>query len=181
MNTSEDADVVVPDAAVTGFRTVIADPFIGGAVRVVDSRRVGVTLGATVKAPVADTSNYGTGEWDAGATMSMSVLVGRRWSVGLDAGYWHLGDLDNFEFIDPLLGSLSVGVLLDDHWAAMASLAGSTQILTGFDPPLLATIAVSRASWASRWGLSIGIGLSESAPDVALGLTWAVPLSRRRK
>ena len=105
-----------PEEALTGYEFMLADPMATATVRVIEAGRVNVSLGGTVKFPVADTATIGTGEWDFGGQVSVSVLVGSRWTLGLDGSYWHLGDLDSLDLVDPLLGSLS-------DWAAANSVA----------------------------------------------------------
>jgi hypothetical protein len=170
------AQVPAPSPAVTGYQIALADPALSGSVRVVDGGRVSVGFGATLKFPLADTATVGTGEWDFGGHLSVSILAGRRWTFALDASYWHLGDLDSLQLVDPVLASVSAGALLGDHWGAMLSLTGSTRTLTGFDPPLTITGAMSRVGLGVTWGFSLGAGLTESAPDLSIGLLWTVPL-----
>lgn len=168
--------VPVTSESVTGYQFALADPTLNGSFRVIQGRRVWMSLGATVKFPLADTATVGSGEWDVGGNLSVSVLAGRRWTFGLDAAYWHLGDLDSLDLVDPLLGSLTAGALLSDHWAASFALTGSTTAITGFDPPVTVTAALSWLGRGASWGLSVGAGLTESAPDFTVGLIWSVPL-----
>lgn len=169
--------VPAPSEAISGYRVALADPTLALAARVLDAGRLMVSLGGAVKFPLADTA-VGTGEWDVGANLSVSVLAGSRWTFGFDAAYWHLGDLDSLELLDPLLGTVSVGALLGDRWGAMLSLMGSTTMLTGFDPPVSVTAGLNHVAPSFTWGLNLGAGLTESAPDVMVGLLWSVPFGK---
>lgn len=170
--------VPVPAEAITGYQVALADPTLAMTARVLEAGRFMVSLGGTVKFPLADTATVGTGEWDVGANLSVSVLAGRRWTFGFDAAYWHLGDLDSLELQDPLLGTVSVGTLLGDRWGALLSLMGSTTMLTGFDPPVSVTAGLNHVAPSFTWGLNLGAGLTESAPDVMVGVLWSVPFGR---
>lgn len=170
--------VPAPTEAITGYQVALADPTLAVTARVLGAGRLMVSLGGTVKFPLADTATIGTGEWDVGASLSVSVLAGSRWTFGLDAAYWHLGDLDSLELQDPLLGTVSVGALLGDRWGAMLSLMGSTTTLTGFDPPVSITAGLNHVAPSFTWGLNLGAGLTESAPDIMVGLLWSVPFGR---
>jgi hypothetical protein len=171
--------VPAPAEAVTGYRVTMADPLVSTSVRLITGGRVGVSAGANAKVPLADTT-VSTGAWDFGGNLSLSLLLGDRWTVGLDASYWRLGDLDSLDLRNPLLGSASVGVLLGSRWAALAAVSGSTTVLEGFDPPAAVSVALSRLTPGFSWGVSLGAGLTESSPDLMVGLTWTVPLAPGR-
>jgi hypothetical protein len=168
------AAIPAPDQALTGYKFRLADPMASASVRLVDGGRVNLSLGGTVKVPLADTATIGTGKWDVGGHASVSVRVGSRWTVGLDGSYWHLGDLDSLDLKDPVLGAASVGALIGDQWAGLVSVSASSSMLLGFDPPVLVTAALSRLGTPGSWGINLGMGLTETAPDFIAGLTWWV-------
>lgn len=165
-----------PEEALTGYRLMMADPILTGTVRAVQSRRLALSAGAAIKVPIADPATIGTGQWDVGGQASLSFLMGRRWTVGLDAAYWHLGDLDSLDLEDSWLGSLSAGTLIGEAWGAMVSVAAGTSMLAGFDPPVSITLALTRFGSPGSWGINVGAGLTETAPDLSLGATWWVRL-----
>jgi hypothetical protein len=169
--------VPVPDEAMSGYQIKLSDPLLSGTVRLAAGRRIGVGIGAMVKVPLAD-STTGTGAWDVGGNLSLNATIGDRWTVGVDAAYWHLGALDSLELKDPLVGSVSVGALIDTRWAGLVALTGGTRVLAGFDPPVMVSAALSRMTPGFTMGFTLGAGLTESAPDVMLGITWSVPLAR---
>jgi hypothetical protein len=176
--TPADAAIPAPEEAITGQELRLGDPILGANLRLLDGGRIGASVGAAIKAPLASSTTMGTGQWDYGANVSLSAFVGSRLMLGTDLAYWHLGDLDSLELRDPLLASLSIGALLGTNWAAMASLLASTSAVEGFDPPASVSLSLSRISGGGSWGLSVAAGLTESSPDVAFSINWSVPLSR---
>ncbi len=176
MNELTEAAIPAPEAALTGYELSLGDPIVGLAARLIDAGPVRLTAGGTVKVPLASTGSVGSGHWDLGGSLSLSALLGRRWSMGVDVSRWHLGDLDSLDIRDPWLGSFSLGTLLGEHWGALLGVAASTTTLAGFDPPVTVSIALSRLTPAMTWGISLGAGLSETAPDFLVGLSWSVPL-----
>jgi hypothetical protein len=165
-----------PEEALTGYDFMLADPMATATVRVIQAGRVNASLGGTVKFPLADTARIGTGQWDFGGQASVSVLVGSRWTLGVDGSYWHLGDLDSLDLEDPFIGSLSVGALLGNSWGAIVSVSAGTSTLTGFDPPVSVFAALSRFGTPGSWGINVGAGLTETAPDFTIGASWWVKL-----
>lgn len=167
--------IPAPELSVTGYQARIGDPVLAASVRVIDAGRLAVTIGTTVKVPLASSTTIGTGAWDLAASLSATAEVGSRGSIGLDLSYWHLGDLDSLELRDPLLASLSIGTLLGERWAALVALSASTTTLTGYDPPVTVSAALSRYAPGFTWGIALGAGLTESAPDLMVAITWSVP------
>lgn len=166
--------VEVPPSAYTGYRLAVGDPLLQGSVRLVEGP-TSVGLSALAKAPVADTATYGTGRWDAGASLSLSRLLGRAALLAVDISWWHLGDLPSLDFRDPLQGSLSLAILRPGGWGASFTVAGSTRILQGYDPPLTVGAAVLRTGNPS-WVLGAQAGLTETAPALAVNLGWRATL-----
>lgn len=166
-----------PDqASLTGYELHIGDLLASATWRLLDGADLVLSGGVGVKAPVASAENIGTGRWDAGVIGSALVRLGPRWTLGLDASWWHLGDLDSLVIRDPLSGSASVGTLVGERWAAVAGLSASTRYLTGFDPPASASLAILRRGNTGSVGVSLSAGLTETAPDMSVGMTWMVPL-----
>lgn len=178
LSASVDPTVPVPTESVTGYQAVLGDPVLGANIQVARGDRLGLQLGATAKVPLARTGDVGTGAWDVGGSVSVSVFAGRRTTFGVDLAYWHLGDLDSLTLKDPLLASVSVGRLLGDQWGVMLAVAGSTTMVEGYDPPATISVAATRFGGGGSWGVSIGTGLSESSPDLVIGLSWTVPWRR---
>ena len=169
--------VPVSDSAVTGYQAAVGDLFLSTSARLLTGSRVSLTAGVSAKAPIADTATIGTGRWDAGVSLSVSVLAGRRLLIGADVSYWHLGDLPDLPFDDPVTGMVSLGASLGSGWGAIASLAGGSSALPGFDPPVTVGGAISHLGARTGWGVHAALGLTETAPDVSVGLTWTVRLT----
>lgn len=168
-------DIPAPDEAVTGYQLMLGDPLAQATVSLIRGR-VPVSVGAMVKVPLASTATIGTGEWDFGGMVSAFWLTGNRWTVGLDASYWYLGDLDSLELENPLIGTLTVGRLLGTEWAASLGVSASTGSLTGFDPPLSVLASLTRLGAPNAWGINAGVGLTETAPAFSLGAVWWIKL-----
>jgi hypothetical protein len=156
---------------------MLGDPLAQATVSLIPAGRVTVSASAMVKVPLASTATIGTGKWDFGGTASALWLMGNRWTLGLDMSYWSLGDLDSLDLENPLIGTLSVGRLLGNEWAASAGVSASTGSLTGFDPPLSVMASLTRFGTPGAWGVNAGVGLTETAPAFSLGAVWWIRLS----
>jgi hypothetical protein len=171
--------VEVPRSAVTGYEAAAGDPEVALTWHALRTGSTGVAIGAAVKAPVADTSTFGTGEWDAGATLSLSHSLERRVFLGVDLAYWHLGDLPDLDLRDPVSGTVSLSYAGRSGWAGSLVGFAATAVVDGFDGPASIGAALTRvSSGRSSWSLLSLVGLTETSPDVSVGLSWSVRLTR---
>ncbi len=170
--------VEVPSTAVTGYELAAGDPLVSMSIALTGTSPVSLTLGAGVKLPFTDTTSFGTGEWDYGGSASLSYRLGYTSSLGVNLGYWHLGDLPNLELNDPLMGSVSFAYLSPSGWGGLLSLSGATSAIPEFAAPAYAGATITRVSGAGTVGLHASVGLTESAPDFTLGVSWRVGLAR---
>ncbi len=168
---AEDA-IPAPGEAITGYQLRLGDPMASGTLRLIERKRVSVALSGTVKVPVADTATVSTGKWDLGGHAALSIRLDDRWTFGADAGYWHLGDLDSLDLVDPVIGAVSVGRLFGDRWGAVVGLSAASSTLTGFDPSVSLTGGLSRLGSPGSWGISAAVGLTETAADISVGTFW---------
>ncbi len=133
---------------------------------------------SAIKAPVARIeTGFGTGAWDAGAGLSYSQLIGDTFLFG-DATYWMLGDGPNLRLRD--IGTFALGVgrpLPGRRLVVLASMLGSTSFIRGVPAPMQVGGGVSYRSASGR-GVSVSslVGLTRSAPDIAIAAGWQVPL-----
>jgi hypothetical protein len=169
--------VPAPEQSVTGYELRVADPTLQAGYRLVSTSRVTLSAALTAKLPVAD-STVGTGEWDVGGSASMTVLLSPRVTAGLDASWWRLGDMEDFDFRDPLSGTASIGMILSGRWAGLASFTAATSALEGYDPPLIISAALSRITGAGIVGLNLSAGLTETVPDFGAAVLWSFRISR---
>lgn len=169
--------VDVPSSAVTGYEPGIGDPTFG--VTVSTRGRTALTVNAGVKAPVADPDKYGTGQWDAGGSVGISRILGQSVLLGANLGFWHLGDLPDLELQDPVMVSISGAYLSPRGWAASVSASGASAVIEGFDHSYSVAVGVSRVRSRATMGLLVAAGLSETAPDVLIGLNWRLTLAGR--
>ena len=172
------ARIEVPGSAVTGYEAAVGDPLVSLSWRATNAARTVVTIGAAIKAPLADTSTFGTGEWDAAATVSASRFLGSRVFLGVDLGYWRLGDLEDLDLRDPLTGTLSLGYLGEGGWGGSLIGSAATTVVEGFDGPVSVGAAITRVASGRSWSLLSLVGLTETAPDFTMGLAWSLRLSR---
>ena len=169
--------VEVPPSAVQGYQAALGDPTLTLAWRTRGRRATTLGLGITVKVPVADTATFGTGRWDAGASASVSHGLG-RFLLGLDLAYWRLGDLDDLALRDPVCATGSLGYLGPGGWGGTVLLSGGTAVLEGYEAPISIGAGVHRLTGGQSWSLLSTLGLSETAPDLTLGVLWGARLTR---
>ena len=133
---------------------------------------------SAIKAPVASVeTGFGTGAWDAGAGLSYSQLMGDMFLFG-DATFWRLGDGPDYRLRDIVTYAVGVGRPLPGRrLAVLASMLGSTSFISGVPAPTQVGGGVSYRSASGR-GLSVSslVGLTRSAPDIAIAAGWQVPL-----
>lgn len=174
------SSVDVPPSAVTGYETALGDPTMQVAWRAIEGGTYGLTATALAKAPVADTATFGTGEWDVGAGLALHRWIGRSLLAGLDGTWWHLGDMPGLAFRDPVSGSASLTYHGSGGWGGGLSVAAATSALDGYDGPAWVGAHLVQGSERGGWGLSAAVGLTETTPDVSVGLTWRVRLATGR-
>lgn len=154
----------------------LADPVAQVYMQAYRDARAVVGVSASVKFPVLDAGDFGTGSLDVGAGVSLSRFVSDRTLLGLDLGYWHLGDPPDLDLQDTVAGTLTVGRPLGRLWSASASLSGGRSAVAGYSNPWWVSFLVSRVSTGGIWGLTTSFGLTDTAPDVTLGLLFRLRL-----
>lgn len=165
----------VPSTALTGYRAAAGDPLVQIAWQAVAGGRTSVTIGAAAKIPATDTSAYGTGEWDAGASVSLTRRAGATRLVGVDLAYWHLGDLPQLDFRDPLVATATASQVFAGTWGVSVFVTGSSGALRGYDAPVSVGAGVSRLG-GTLWGLTATVGLTETVPDFSIAASWRIGL-----
>ena len=159
------------------YRAAAGDPSVQVGWRLVDRARFGVTVSAAAKIPVTDTTAYGTGKWDLGGTLSLTQRPPGLLFLGLDVSYWHLGDLPQLDFRDPVLGTATVSRLFPTKWAGSLFVTGGTTALRGFQPPVSVGAGVTHFGGRGMlWGITASAGLTETAPQFSVGASWRVGL-----
>lgn len=140
-----------------------------------------VTLTTTAKIPLADVSTGITsGAWDVG--VGASVVVGAGHALLLaDLAYWWIGDMPDLTLEDGLSYAVGASVpVASGRYFLMGLLSGLTQTIETMDPPVTATLSLSRSLGARTFGsVSVGAGLTEAAPDLYVSLGWSVRLGTR--
>ena len=160
----------------TGYEGSVSDPLVQVYVQVFQRRDTGLGVSASVKPPLVEAGSFGTGEWDASASASLSQFVGPRTMLGLDVGYWHLGDMTELPLDDTVTATLTVGQALGRDWTASLSLSGAQSSIAGFPDAWWVGLLAGRSFSRGMWGLTASVGLSDGAPDFTAGLVWRARL-----
>jgi hypothetical protein len=165
--------------------TGIGDPVFHGEARIIEESTTvpATSLTADAKPPLANPSNgFGTGEWNWSLGVSLAKKLGPVFGF-VTLGYWMLGDMPDLELKDPFVYSLSLGKpLAQGKYSVLASYSGQTQVLETAEPPSMISLMVGRFfNTSSSLSLSTSFGLSNSAPDIAIGLGWHIGLSSSQK
>ncbi len=165
----------VTTATADEFRVAVGDPVVNGIVRA-SGGAVSVSAGLGIKIPVTDTARFGTGRWDFGGSASVSVRADRRTVVALDASYWHLGDLPELDFRDPVAATASVVRLVGSTWGVALNGSAASSPIAGFPGPASLGGAVSRFTREGIWTVTVSAGLAETSPDLGIGVSWRIRL-----
>jgi len=175
---NEGDPVNVPTSAVTGYQWATGDPFLSLSFFGLQGTRVGLILGGSIKVPVNDTASFGTGAWDVGGSLSGSAALSARVMLGVDLGYWYLGDPPGLEVTNPVLFGGTLSVLAGRGWGTSVGISGATPSIPGFATSLSATAGLLRLGGAGSFGALASVGLTETAPDVSVSVTWRLGLLR---
>jgi hypothetical protein len=170
--------VEVPSTAVTGYRWAAGDPYVSATLSGPRLGRLSVMLGVSAKAPVVDTASYGTGAWDVGGSLSLAAALGTRVLLGADVGYWVMGDAPGLELDNTIAFGGNLAVLTGGGLGLSAGVSGATPTIDGFTPSVSAVASVLKLAGMASFGLLATVGLTETAPDVSVALTWRVGLIR---
>jgi hypothetical protein len=170
--------VETPASAVTGYQVAAGDPTAQVTWRALDRARTALSASVLVKAPVADTATFGTGEWDVGGAVGVSQRLTDRTLGGLDAAYWHLGDMPTLVFRDLVSGTASIAYVSPSGWGGGLSLSAATASIEGYDGAAWLGAYLAHAAGGGSWSVSGSVGLTETTPDLTLGLAWRARLLR---
>jgi hypothetical protein len=166
--------VDVPVSSVTGYRVTLGDPFINVSTVLAESGRTSVMASLGAKIPLNDTTNYGTGKWDVGGSLSLSHGLNTNVLLGVDVSYWRFGDLPELDLRDGLMGSASIAYLGTTGWGGSASVLAARSIVEGFADSYMLSGSVTRLAGIGAISMNFAAGLSEMAPDFTAGLSWRV-------
>jgi hypothetical protein len=167
--------IPVPEEAVPGYETHVGDPLLRADFDAVTGYAARVSIGGAVKVPVAGVSEFGTGEWDAGAVLGVSALLDEGWLLSCGASFWLLGDMPDYDFQNPVGGSLELARRAGGWMVSLYGYA-STPSLQGYDAPVSIGLGLVRSRVSRSWGVRTSVGLTETAPDITAGVTWNLPL-----
>lgn len=158
------------------FRAAAGDPTIQAGWRAVNGLRTAVTVSAAAKIPASDTTDYGTGKWDVGGTVSFTRHAAGSVFFGVDLSYWHLGDPPTLDFRDPVIATVTASDVFANSWGASLFVTAGTSALRGYDAPVSLGATITRLHRDALWGLTAAVGFTETVPDFSIGATWRVGL-----
>lgn len=165
------------DYARVGF----GDPLISSSLALMDETTGwSVRVNGTLKPPVATpTRGFGSGQWDGGVGLSVARLTGRMMWSGYSA-YWRIGDLPDLALRDLVVYGVAVGRTLGSsgRWSTLVSVSGATSAVSGLGPSVQAGAGLSHLlPSGTSLGLLLTAGLTTSAPDAGISVSWRVPLN----
>jgi hypothetical protein len=163
--------------SVSDYAFALGDPTASMTVQLYRGSAAGISATVGAKAPVTD-SGFGTGRWDYGGSVSLSHRLGFSGLVSLDVGYWRLGDLPDLELRDPVLGSLSLAYLARGGWGLGASASAASPVIAGYPGSAQVGLSLSKVGAVGTLGVNLAAGLTDTTPDLAVGLMWRVALTR---
>jgi hypothetical protein len=170
--------VEVPATVVEDFRFVLGDPTIGARLGIPATSQLSLNAAFGVKIPVTDTSGFGTGQVDFGGSLGLTYAPGFTTLLGIDVAYWYLGDMPDMEFQDPLMGTASLAYLSPSGWGGSAWVSSATSPIAEYAAGTLVGVTLSRVTPATILSLNGSVGLTETAPDFTVGLSWRLQLFR---
>ena len=147
-----------------------------------DTERPSVSLVGAVKVPLADVGRgFGTGQWDVGAGLSGAMTVGGA-SVLADAVYWKLGNPAGASLRNAVAYAVSIGRALPrSSWSVLGTVSGASSLWAGLEAPVQAGMGVGYLlESGSSVFVTAAAGLTRTAPALATGLGWRVPLGKTR-
>lgn len=161
----------------------VGDPVVHAAwnVALADRSRVRMGVRALTKIPVADpSSGVGTGEFDHGVGVDISVVAARTFLYA-DATHWWLGDMPDLPLRNLTTVAMGLGRSLDRQGrvSALTTLTAATALVDNIDPPVALGLSIGLAVAERRYvTVSGAAGLTESAPDWSISVGWRVSLTR---
>ena len=62
------------------------------------------------------------------------------------------------------------------RWGLGVVASGATSAVPGYEAPALIGMSLSRATRRGGWGITASAGLTETAPELLVGVSWRVRL-----
>ena len=76
-----------------------------------------------------------------------------------------------------MTGTFTLGQAFGRSWTASASVSGGRSAVAGYDDAWWVSLLVGRSFSRGIWGVTASVGLSDTAPDVTVGLVWRARLN----
>jgi hypothetical protein len=178
--TEDGADGLVepPVTAVSGYGLRTGDPNIGLSAALIQGSRIGLLLGFSAKVPLNDTTSFGTGAWDMGASLSLSMSLGLTTMIGITGAYWRMGDPPGLDLRNTAMLSATISHLTISGWGLSASVLSASPVIAGFSSSVSLSAGILRMGARGSVGVNAAVGLTEMAPDFTVGLSWRLGLLR---
>lgn len=161
----------------TGWQTGMADPTIRLDARVWAAPSSTVRLTGSVKLPVTSTEDgRSTGEVDAAVGVTVTTSRGRH-SVMADVTYWMLGDPDAVTYRNVPAIYVGYARVLDRQyrWSGIVSISAAPSAIPTLGAPAQLSAALLRVvGRRAALGVSVDVGLTDQAADLAVGALWRI-------
>lgn len=138
-----------------------------------------VMVNGQLKIPVTNPSKgFGTGAWDSALGVSVSQSIGTAWMFFGDVSHWWMGDMDDLKLNNTWAFGIGLGKMLSGgKWLINSNFNAFTSILDDYDPPVSLSVGSGyRANSNTLLNMTMSLGLSESSPDVSVGVGWSYQL-----
>lgn len=173
-----DGLVEPPVTSVSGYGLRTGDPNVGLSAALIQGSRVGLLLGFSAKVPLNDTTSFGTGAWDVGASLSLSMSLGLTTMIGITGAYWHMGDPPGLDLRNTAMLSATISHLTLSRWGLSASVLSASPLIAGYPSSASLSAGILRMGARGSVGVNAAVGLTEMAPDFTIGLNWRLGLLR---
>ena len=138
-----------------------------------------VMINGQLKIPVTNPSKgFGTGAWDSSLGVSVSQSIGMNWMFFGDVSHWWMGDMDDLKLNNTWAFGIGLGKMLSGgKWLINTNFNALTSILDDYDPPMNLSVGSGyRVNSNTLLNMTWSLGLSESSPDVSVGVGWSYKL-----
>jgi len=136
------------------------------------------TLRALTKVPTASAARgLGTGEWDAGAFLSLARFSGNSYLTA-EVGYLWLGDPPGATYLDPVSYAAGIGrTFVNGRLGALLLYSGTGKIFAEYEAPRQIGLGLNWR-FSQRLGVftNLARGLSETVPDFGLSFGFSTAL-----
>jgi hypothetical protein len=155
----------------------LGDIFVSGEIYLFrqENGLTSLSLAPQVKIPTADEEqNFGTGKFDFGGSLNFRKVVNQN-VIFADAGYLKIGDPEGADYRNPFIFGGGIGrFFIPNKLSALLYFQAYTEIVESVDPPRYGSIGLFyNINNGSTFSLIYSAGLSETSPDITLGVGYS--------